>query len=132
MKLNKLVIGVFGLVIIVTIALIKSPHSSSLPIYSPADFDPDGVDSTLVNKSEPCKIPDFTFVNQNGNMVTNDLFHDKIYVASFFFTSCPSICPILTKHMKKIQEEFIPDDGVLLLTHTVDPERDSVSVLNKV
>ena len=98
--------------------------------YAPEDFDPDGVDSTLVNKSVPCKIPNFAFINQNGKIVTNDLFQDKIYVANFFFTSCPSICPILTKHMKNIQEEFIANDDVLLLSHTVDPERDSVSVLN--
>ena len=130
MKVKLLILGIFGLGIIILLSIINSPGSFMLPIYAPEDFDPDGVDSTLVNKSVPCKIPNFAFVNQNGEVVTNDLFQDKIYVANFFFTSCPSICPILTKHMKNIQEEFIVNDDVLLLSHTVDPERDSVSVLN--
>nr|WP_203256703.1 SCO family protein [Hyunsoonleella ulvae] len=77
------------------------------------------------------KIPEFAFINQKGDTVTNDTFKGKIYIADFFFTSCPGICPKLTTNMKAIQDTYTLDDDVMLLSHTVMPWRDSVPLLQK-
>ena len=71
-------------------------------------------------------------VNQNNNIVTNDFYDGKIYEFindDFFFTTCPGICPIMKENMIDLQNEFIYDDQIMLLSHTVTPEIDSVSVL---
>ncbi|WP_317124700.1 SCO family protein [Seonamhaeicola aphaedonensis] len=75
------------------------------------------------------KIPDFKFVNQNNELVTNKIFEGKIYIADFFFTSCPGICSKLTKNMSKIQETYKKDSDIILLSLTVMPWRDSVPLL---
>ena len=75
------------------------------------------------------KIADFKLTNQNGKIVTNDSFKDRIYVADFMFCSCPTICPQLTKNMYGIQEEFKNVKWIKLLSYTVDPAHDSVARL---
>tara|TARA_R110000782_G_scaffold105797_1_gene193809 strand:- start:32 stop:580 length:549 start_codon:yes stop_codon:yes gene_type:complete len=76
-------------------------------------------------------IADFSLTNQNGDIITQEDYKDKIYIADFFFTTCPTICPIMTKNMADIQREIINDDDVLLLSHSVTPEIDSVAQLKK-
>ena len=102
-----------------------------LPIYQPASVNSELVDTTIVHKINYHKISDFSLTNQNGETVTQNKFDNKIYVADFFFTTCQSICPIMTKNMKVIQDKLIKDSEVLLLSHTVFPEIDSVEVLKK-
>ena len=102
-----------------------------LPIYQPASVNSELVDTTIVHKINYHKISDFSLTNQNGETVTQNKFDNKIYVADFFFTTCQSICPIMTKNMKDIQDKLIKDSEVLLLSHTVFPEIDSVEVLKK-
>jgi len=102
-----------------------------LPIYQPASVNSELVDTTIVHKINYHKISDFTLTNQNGETVTQSKYDNKIYVADFFFTTCQSICPIMTKNMKDIQDKLIKDSEVLLLSHTVFPEIDSVEVLKK-
>ena len=102
-----------------------------LPVYQPASVNSELVDTTIVHKINYHKISDFTLTNQNGEMVTQKKYDNKIYVADFFFTTCQSICPIMTKNMKDIQDKLIKDSEVLLLSHTVFPEIDSVEVLKK-
>ena len=102
-----------------------------LPVYQPASVNSELVDSTIVHKINYHKISDFTLTNQNGETVTQKKYDNKIYVADFFFTTCQSICPIMTKNMKDIQDKLIKDSEVLLLSHTVFPEIDSVEVLKK-
>ncbi|MAV42261.1 SCO family protein [Flavobacteriaceae bacterium] len=102
-----------------------------LPIYQPASVNSELVDTTIVHKINYHKISDFSLTNQNGETVTQNKFDNKIYVADFFFTTCQSICPIMTKNMKEIQDKLIKDSEVLLLSHTVFPEIDSVEVLKK-
>ena len=75
------------------------------------------------------EIPDFAFVNQYGKRITQETFEDKLYVADFFFTSCPTICPVMAGNKYKIQEAFREQDDVLLLSHSIDPVGDSVPVL---
>jgi len=102
-----------------------------LPIYQPSRVSSELVDSTIQHKSKYHKIADFSLVNQNGEIITQDFYKDKIYVADFFFTTCQTICPIMTDHMKDIQQELMDDKDVLLLSHSVTPEIDSVAQLKK-
>lgn len=74
-------------------------------------------------------VADFKLTDQNGRTVTNRLLKDKVCVASFFFTRCDSICPIMTKNILLLQDEFKNEEGILFLSHTVDPERDSVPIM---
>ena len=103
----------------------------SLPVYQPADFNPELVDSTLHYVKKYHTIDDFSLVNQNGEIVTEASYENKIYIADFFFTTCLTICPIMTKNMADIQERIIDDEEVMLLSHTVTPEIDSVAQLKK-
>ncbi|HLG33674.1 MAG TPA: SCO family protein [Bacteroidia bacterium] len=74
-------------------------------------------------------VPDFHLVNQNGETITQKNLDGKIYVANFFFASCPGICPKMTDELKRVQDEFINDTDVLFISHTVDPEHDSLPAL---
>jgi protein SCO1/2 len=103
----------------------------SLPIFNPSDVNPELVDSTLQYKSRDHKIADFSFVNQNGKIVTQKDYEGKIYVADFFFTTCGSICPKMTSNMVDVQKAIVNNPKVLLLSHTVLPEIDSVPILKK-
>lgn len=76
-------------------------------------------------------IPSFSFINQDSLVVTNDLFKGKWYIADFFFTSCPTICPKVKKQMMRIYDHFKNEDRLLLLSHSIDTRRDSVPVLKK-
>lgn len=76
-------------------------------------------------------IPDFSFVNQDGQPVTQGTFAGKVYVADFFFTSCPSICPIMKKQMLRVYEQVKDNPRVLILSHSIDPAHDSVAVLKR-
>lgn len=74
-------------------------------------------------------IPEFNFVDQNNQAVTRKTFKDKIYVADFFFTSCPSICPLMTRQMKRIYENFEDVDQLMFISHSIDTRHDTVPVL---
>lgn len=74
-------------------------------------------------------IQPFVLINQYGDTITEKEYEGKIYVADFFFTTCQSICPKMTSQLYRVQEKFLKNDSVLLLSHTVDPEHDSVPVL---
>lgn len=101
----------------------------TLPIYSPADVNPELVDTTVQHISRHHTIADFAFVNQNGDTITQDDYKGKIYVADFFFTTCPTICPIMTKNMVWLQNKIKDNPKVMLLSHSVTPDIDSVPVL---
>lgn len=100
-----------------------------LPIYNPSNFNPELVDKSIQNKSQYHKVSDFSLTNQNGETITQDVYKDKIYVADFFFTRCGTICPVMTGNMAKIQNLFLDDNEIMLLSLSVTPEIDSVSVL---
>jgi protein SCO1/2 len=102
-----------------------------LPIFNPVDVDPQLVDQTLREQTENHIIADFKVINQNGQIITQEDYQDKIYVADFIFTRCPSICPIMTSNMAKVQEVYSHDDVVKFLSLSVTPEIDSVSVLKE-
>ena len=76
-------------------------------------------------------IADYSFVNQDSTVITPETFKDKIYVADFFFTSCPSICPKMTQQMLRIYDEFYDNAELMILSHTIDPRHDTVAVLKE-
>ncbi|CAM4126185.1 SCO family protein [Zobellia nedashkovskayae] len=102
-----------------------------LTVYQPTMVNPELVDSTVQYKRKYHTIADFSLTNQNGETITQDNYADKIYIADFFFTTCPTICPIMTKNMVSIQERIKDFDDVMLLSHSVTPEIDSVAQLKK-
>jgi len=102
-----------------------------LPIYQPVSVEPQLVDSTIQHISKYHKIADFKLINQNGEIITQDDYKDKIYVADFFFTTCQTICPIMTDNMAHIQKEVMNDNDIMLLSHSVTPTIDSVAQLKK-
>tara|TARA_X000001036_G_scaffold438870_1_gene487938 strand:+ start:4008 stop:4616 length:609 start_codon:yes stop_codon:yes gene_type:complete len=103
----------------------------SLPVYSPSMVNFELVDSTFQHVKKFHRIADFKLKNQNNEWVTNKTFDKKIYVADFFFTTCPSICPIMTDNMSILQNFYKKDTLILLLSHSVTPKIDSVAQLKK-
>ena len=77
------------------------------------------------------KIKDFSMINQNGDVITQNHFNNKIYVADFFFTTCPTICPIMTENMGFLQKNLKDNPNILLVSFSVTPEIDSVEQLKK-
>ena len=118
---------------VVTISLFYSAlkPQKTLPIYNPADVNPELVDSTIQYKSKYHTIADFSFVNQNGDTITQKNYEGKIYVADFFFTTCGSICPKMTTNLEEVQKAVLNNPKVMLLSHTVFPEVDSIPVLKE-
>ena len=102
-----------------------------LPIYQPAEVNEKLVDSSIIHVAKYHKISDFKLTNQNGKEITQANYEDKIYVADFFFTTCQDICPVMTKNMYQLQEELKNDNEILLLSHTVIPEVDTVEQLKE-
>jgi len=101
----------------------------TLPIYNPSMVNSELVDTTVQHISKYHAIADFSFTNQNGKTITQKDYEGKIYVADFFFTTCPTICPIMQDNMVEIQNAFKTNPKVMLLSHTVMPQIDSVPVL---
>ncbi|MGN7785967.1 SCO family protein [Niabella sp. 22666] len=84
-------------------------------------------EATMVNgKPVYPRIADFDFVNQDGHHITNASFKDNIYIADFIFLSCPTICPVMTRELKKVYDAYQTDDRVSFISHTIDPERDTI------
>ena len=98
--------------------------TATLPYFNSADFTPEW-------EKKIHKIPDFSLTNQNGDTITNETYRGKIYVADFFFTSCPGICPTLTKNMADLQKTYSKDSVIMLLSHSVMPWYDTEKVLKE-
>lgn len=131
LKKYRLFFGVFIVLSAIILSLFYSAlkPKKTLPIFNPADVNPELVDSTVQYKSKYHTIADFSFINQNGKTITQKDYEGKIYVADFFFTTCGSICPKMTTNLSDIQKAFANNPKVKLLSHTVFPETDSVPVL---
>jgi len=122
------IMGIFSVIMIYAIYSLLTPEKK-LPIYNPADVNPKLVDQSLIHIRRNHKVLDFSLINQNGETITQQDYEDKIYVADFFFTRCMTICPVMTNNIGVLQEEFLNDDDVKFLSHSVTPVIDSVSVL---
>lgn len=100
-----------------------SKKNEKLPIFGEREMK--GTD-TLFHTIAP-----FSFVDQDSVVITNETFKGKIYVADFFFTTCRTICPIMKTQMKRVYEATAQDPDVVILSHTIDPEYDTVQLLHE-
>lgn len=103
--------------------------AKTLKIYNPADVNPEMVDTTVQYIKKYHTIDDFSFTNQNGKTITQKDYEGKIYVADFFFTTCPSICVPMGENMAWLQDQTKDNPNVMLLSHTVMPDVDTPEVL---
>lgn len=120
--------SVVSIIIFIGIYSLLKPKKH-LKIYSPRDVNPELVDTTIQHIGYNHSIANFSFTNQNGKTITEKDYKGKIYVADFFFTTCPSICPKMTDNMVWLQEKIKDNPKVMLLSHSVTPDIDDVSVL---
>lgn len=97
-----------------------------LPIYNPNQLNRELVDPSLWDVNAGHTVTDFHLTNQLGQEVSQKNLEDKIYVVNFFFTTCASICPKMTKQMKRVQEKFMDNPDVMIVSHSVTPDIDSV------
>ncbi|GEC70873.1 protein SCO1/2 [Flavobacterium flevense] len=127
----RIFIGIFIVFSAITLFLFYGAlkPKKTLPIYNPADVNPELVDSTIQYVSKYHTIADFSFTNQNGKTITQKDYEGKIYVADFFFTTCGTICPKMTANLVDVQKAIINNPKVMLLSHTVFPEVDTVAAL---
>ena len=126
-------VAIFTIVSLAILTLFYSAlkPQNRLPIYQPSMVNYELVDSTLQHVKKFHKIDPFSMTNQNGNRITERDYLGKIYVADFFFTTCPSICPKMTANMGHLQNEFLQDPQVKFLSYSVTPQIDSVAQLKK-
>ena len=120
---------VFSVVAISSFNYVQT-QEKKLPIYSPSMVSDELVEEDLRYVKKYHRISDFSLLNQNGNNVTQDDYKNKIYVADFFFTTCPDICPIMTGNMLYLQEN-LKDTNVMLASFSVTPKIDTVEVLKE-
>ena len=102
-----------------------------LPFYQTADRTPEWITPGAPEFSRIHRVADFSLVDQDGAAVTGTSLEGKVYVASFFFTTCQQLCPTLRSNLAKVQEAFRADSGVLILSHTVAPEHDDTATLRR-
>lgn len=126
----------FGVLLVFSIIVISLFYSAlkpkkTLPIFNPSDVNPELVDTTVQYVANKHYISDFSFTNQNGKTITQKDYEGKIYVADFFFTTCKSICPKMTTNLADVQKAFLDNPKVKLLSFSVMPDVDSVSVLKE-
>ena len=125
-------IGVLILVFVVgsTAAYQILQPKPRLPIYNPSDLNPAVVDDDLERVGRGHRIGDFDLVDQWGNKADSSLLQGKIYVADFFFTTCPTICIDMGSNFQRIQEAYKDEERFHLVSHTVMPEIDTVEVMH--
>jgi len=116
-------------VIAIAIGTVLLTPEKDLPVYQPSDLNPALVDVSAL-RHEDHRILPFVLVNQLGDTVTEKEVAGQWLVVDFFFTRCATICPMLTSNMKKVQDVFLGEKGVRLLSHSVTPVADSVAVLS--
>ena len=127
--MNRIVFLLVFFVVGVTITyFLIQPKEKLLPVINPIDLEDEMVDpDVLMNrKGYGHTIGDFSFVNQNGETITQKDLEGKVYVAEYFFTTCGTICPIMNEQMTRVQHHYRLNDNVRILSFTVNPEVDNV------
>ena len=115
----------------VLLLLASCQSTDRLPILGQKELITRTVNGKTVTDSVEHSIPDFQFVSQDGDTVSARTMAGKIYVADFFFTTCPTICPKMKTQLKRVYDRFKGNPNVMLLSHTIDPTHDSVAVLRE-
>lgn len=136
MKMHKydwlkigVILVIFGGGLIFSYQILKPKRQ--LPIYNPSQLDRRLVDESIQRKGTGHRTLPFKLVNQYGDTITEKNVEDKIFVADFFFTTCPSICRDMAVEKRRLQDVFKDDDQIMILSHTVTPEMDSVPVMRE-
>lgn len=127
--MKKLISLLLVLICAVSCDIPQGSRVSVLPYYNEASFTPHWFNSHKEVPSDFHKVSEFSLIDQNAETVTEKLVEGKVYVVDFFFTTCPGICPRMTKNMAQLQDAFEDHDDVLLLSHSVTPEKDTPEVL---
>ena len=112
------------LLLVVAVAFGCETKEEKLPIYGLSDVNDAG--DTIYHQ-----VADFSFLNQDSVLITQKAVEDKIYVADFFFTTGPTICPVMKTQMLRVYEKYEHNPDVLILSHSIDPKHDSVAVLRE-
>jgi protein SCO1 len=107
----------------------KNEAEQPLKVLNPNDINPELVDSLLHGIGHGHTIQNFSFTNQYGETISQKTVQGKVYVVDYFFTTCGSICPIMTGQMKRVQAAYLNNDDLLILSHSVWPEVDTVEQL---
>lgn len=126
-----LIVIAISVIAVATFILYEQKYERKLPILNPTDVNAALVDSSLQNKGINHTILDFHLTNQNGENVSQEIIKDRVVVANFFFATCPSICPIMNSQLSRVHAEYLKNNNVIILSHTVWPEVDSVEVLKE-
>jgi len=113
----------------ISIASTIEDKTKWLPFYNSSDFTPHWLNPSGDKVKKFHRVSDFNFVNQDGRFVSNETVKNKIYVASFFFTSCPGICPKMRSQLAKVQETFEANDSLIIISHSIQPSNDTIEVL---
>ena len=100
-----------------------------LPILGRSEIKEKVVNGETIYDTLYHTIDDFSFIDQDSNVVTNETFDGQVYIADFFFTTCPTICPVMKQQMLRVYEKYKDNPEVSILSHTIDPVHDSVAVL---
>ncbi|GHB77520.1 SCO family protein [Persicitalea jodogahamensis] len=129
--MKKILNGSLTLLVMLVAILGCDNEPKRLPILGERDAVTKEVDGKVVTDTIYNTIPDFAFVNQNGDTVTQRDVAGKIYVTDFFFTSCPTICPVMKRQMIKVYDEYKDNPDFMILSHSIDPDHDTPEVLNK-
>ncbi|WP_341205570.1 SCO family protein [uncultured Psychrosphaera sp.] len=130
--MKKLLLVISALFLVLSTNASSGDNSSKdnyLPYYNGPEFTPNWLKPNSKKLTDFHKISDFKFMNQLGEFVTQEDMKGKIYVASFFFTSCPGICPKMRSQLAKVQTEFRDNNDVYIISHSIQPENDTVEVL---
>jgi protein SCO1 len=124
-------LGAIVIVLLWSACKTNNKNNKVLPIYGHRHAVTKVVNGNTVTDTDYQTIAPFRFINQYGDSITNKNLNGKIYVADFFFTSCPSICPVMQRNMLNVYNAFKDSDNVKILSYTIDPKYDSVPVLKK-
>ena len=127
----KKLTGIALLLITFSACKFNNDNKPKLPIYGNKDAVTKTIYGKQVTDTVYQTIPDFKFVNQYGDTITQNSIKGDIYVADFFFTTCPSICPIMHRNMLNVYKEFKNVPDFKIISHTIDPKHDSVAVMKK-
>ena len=131
MKKHFLKLAAFSLLTYMGVSCSNDKTSNKLPYLGHREAVEKSVDGKTVTDSIYQKIPAFSLLDQDSTVIDNQKMSDKIYVADFFFTSCPSICPIMQKQLLRVYDHFKTENRLGFISHTIDPKRDSIPVLKK-
>ncbi len=120
-----------GTIIIIATLFTNCSKHRELPVLGPREAVQEMKDGRLSIDTVYHTIPEFSFTNQDGLIITEQKFKDRIYIADFFFTTCPTICPVMKSQLLRVYEKYLRQDKVMILSHTIDPVHDSVRVLHE-